>query len=348
MDASGRIDDHQSTTGVNDLPPVDAPADYDVLTYVKMEAAATNGTADGYFDDFQMNVASPQCTSTEFVYRNSLLSALNGTNSGGGQFVVFPAREMGQNNHANQFNFGITNTSQYKDTFTDSTQDDNAICASVNNPSAQWQFSKLGTDNIACVQASGYPVQDNHPGVTDTVADVVNTNAHGADAVEARTGDDYSDPSDLPAGDAWDQILMKNVVIMGTQGSDAHEGVGTTTPSMYIDAPSLTLNDLMHSYFEGRMYGAPGNFGGIVIFNLDGSTSPYPGALPRLRARRASRARTSISTSPAASVPSQQVRWIYSSAGATPTVTDLAGRLVVLGIADDSALGCVHATSAPR
>ena len=105
-----------------------------------------------------MNVASPQCTSTEFVYRNSLLSGLNGTNSGGGQFVVFPAREMGQNNHANQFNFGITDTSQYKDTFTDSTQDDNAICAAVNNPSAQWQFSNLGTDNIAAVQASGYPV----------------------------------------------------------------------------------------------------------------------------------------------------------------------------------------------
>jgi len=310
------------TTGVNDLPAVDAPADYDVLTYVKMEAAAQNGTADGYFDDFLMNVASPQCTSTEFVYRNSLLSALNGTNSGGGQFLVLPAREMGQNNHSNQFNFGISNTSQYKDTFTDSTQDDNAICASVNNPSAQWQFSKLGTDNIPFVQASGYPAQDNHPGVTDKVTDVVSTNAHGADAVEARTGDDYSDPTELPAGDAWDQILMKNVVIMGTQGSDAHEGVGTTTPSMYIDAPSLTLNDLMHSYFEGRMYGAPGNFGGNVIFNLDGSASPYPARYPVYVPSSQTSADVHLNIT-AGIGSSQRVRWIYSNAGATPNVTDL-------------------------
>ncbi len=306
-----------SSTGLNQLPALDAPADYDVLTYVKMEAAARNGTADGYFDDFNMNVASPTCTSTEFVYRNSLLPALAGTN-----FVIFPAREMGQNNHANQFNFGITSTSQYKDTFTDSTQDDNAICAGVNNPSAQWQFSRLGTDNIAGVQASGYPVQDNHPGVTDGVSDVVSTNAHGADAIEARTGADYSNPSDIPTGDAWDQILMKNVVIMGTQGSDAHEGVSTTTPSMYIDAPSLTLNDLMHSFFEGRAYGAPGNFGGTVVFNLDGSAKPYPARYPVYVPSSQSSANVNLNISGGIGA-SQQVRWIYSNAGATPSVTPL-------------------------
>ena len=50
-----------STTGLNQLPALDAPADYDVLTYVKMEAAARNSgaSADGYFDDFDMSVASP-------------------------------------------------------------------------------------------------------------------------------------------------------------------------------------------------------------------------------------------------------------------------------------------------
>ena len=124
-----------------------------------MEAAARNSgaSADGYFDDFRMSVASPQCPSTEFVYRNSLLSGAQRTNSERGPFMILPAREMGQNNHSNQFNFGISNTSQYKDTFTDSTQDDNAICASVNDPSAQWQFSKLGTDNVAFVQAIRLP-----------------------------------------------------------------------------------------------------------------------------------------------------------------------------------------------
>ncbi|MGN6799153.1 MAG: CBM96 family carbohydrate-binding protein [Gaiellaceae bacterium] len=311
-----------SSTGLNGLPAADKPADYDVLTYVKMEGAATSGSAEGYFDDFKMSVASPTCTSTEFVYRNTLLPGLSGTNSAGGQFVMFPAREMGQNNHANQFNFGITSTSQYKDTFTDTTQDDNAICAPVNNPSAQWQFSKLGTDNVPFVQQSGYPVQDNHPGVTDTVSDVVTTLAHGADAVEARTGQDYSNPSDLPAGDAWDQILMKNKVIMGTQGSDAHEGPASTTPSMYIDAPSLTLNDLMHSYFEGRMYGAPGNFNGRVVFNLDGSSSPYPARYPVYVPSSQTSANVQLAISGGIAT-GQKVRWIYSNAGAAPNVTDL-------------------------
>ena len=116
---------------------------------------------------------------------------------------------------------------------------------------------------------------------------------------------------------------MKNVVIMGTQGSDAHEGVGSTTPSMYIDAPSLTLNDLMHSYFEGRMYGAPGNFGGTVVFNLDGSASPYPARYPVYVPSSQSSANVNLNISGGIGA-SQQVRWIYSNAGATPTVTDLA------------------------
>jgi hypothetical protein len=150
----------------------------------------------------------------------------------------------------------------------------------------------------------------------------VSNNAFGADAVEARTGVDYSNPSDLPAGDAWDQILMKNVVIMGTQGSDAHEGPGSTTPSMYIDAPTLTLNDLMHSYFEGRMYGAPGNFGGTVVFNLDGSPSPYPARYPVYVPSSQSSANVNLNISGGIGA-SQQVRWIYSNAGATPTVTDV-------------------------
>ena len=115
---------------------------------------------------------------------------------------------------------------------------------------------------------------------------------------------------------------MKNVVIMGTQGSDAHEGIGSTSPSMYIDAPSLTLNDLMHSYFEGRMYGAPGNFGGRVVFNLDGSASPYPGRYPVYVPSSQSSANVNLNIS-AGIGSSQQVRWIYSNAGATPNVTDL-------------------------
>ena len=115
---------------------------------------------------------------------------------------------------------------------------------------------------------------------------------------------------------------MKNIVIMGTQGSDAHEGPTTSTPSMYIDAPALTLDGLMHSYFEGRMYGAPGDFSGRVVFNLDGSTSPYPARYPVYVPSSQANATVDLNIS-AGIGASQQVRWIYSNEGATPNVTDL-------------------------
>src|SRR4029453_12322311 len=113
--------------------------------------------------------------------------------------------------------------------------DDGALCAGTNSVSAPWKFSRLGTDNIPDTQASGYPAQDNHPGVTDTVDAVVTTKAHGADAVEVRTGSDYSK--------AWEDILQQNHLVIGTYGSDTHAGVTGGNPSNYIDAPSLTLDD---------------------------------------------------------------------------------------------------------
>ena len=106
----------------------------------------------------------------------------------------------------------------YKDTSVPNAYgDDGALCAATNSASAPWKFSRLGSDNIADVQASGYPAQNNHPGVTDTLASVVSTKAHGADAVEVRTGADYSK--------TWDDILQQDHILMGTYGSDTHAGV---------------------------------------------------------------------------------------------------------------------------
>lgn len=308
-------------TGMNTLPQADQPADYVVLSQPTIEAVGHSGTADAYFDDYVLKDSNPQCPAADFVYRNGLLdSGVYNTSA----FTMFPAREMGQNDHTNQFNFDITNPSQYYDTFADPSGtaetnvpagygDDGALCASTNDASAPWKFSNLGATNTPGVQASGYPAQTNHPGTTDTVADVTSTLAHGADAVEVRTGADYSA--------TWDAILQQNHPIIGTYGSDSHEGVGTASPADYIDSPSLRLNDLMHSYFEGRMYLAPNNFTGRLVFNTDGSSRPYPARYPVQVSSSATSATVHLAIS-GGMASGSIIRWIYNS-GSGDHTTDV-------------------------
>jgi len=301
-----------SSTGVNALG-LDQPASYDVLAYVKMEASAVNGTADAYFDDYTMRVPSPQCPAAEFVTRDNLIDSGQFNTS---SFKLFPAREMGQNNHSNQFNFDVTSATRYKDTYNDTSvpQNDATLCASTNSSWVPpWQFNYYGSDNIPDVQASGYPAQDNHPGVTDTTNDVVTTLAHGADTVEVRTSADYSS--------TWDAILQQNHPVIGTYGSDAHTGVSNGAPASYIDAPTLGLNDLLHSLFEGRLFMAPNTFGGTIDFNLDGGPSPYPARYPVYVPATQTTASVHLSIS-GGLTSGEHVVWYYSSGGADQTITD--------------------------
>jgi hypothetical protein len=313
---SGGATTSLSTGGLDSLSAADQPADYAVLGYVKMEASAINATADAYFDDYVLKDATPHCPAADFVYRNSLIDSgrFNGQNASGQSFVTFPAREMGQNNHSQQFNFAITSASQFYDVYSDSVSNDAQLCASTNTSSAPWKFAYYGSDNIASVQASGYPAQDNHPGVTDSTTDVVNTQAHGADAVEVRTSADYSS--------TWDAILQQNHQVIGTYGSDSHEGVGTGTPADFIDAPNLTLDGLMHSLFEGRLYMAPNNFGRRIVFNVDpGSPSPYPARYPVYVPAGQTSASVHLAISDGLAA-GETVRWIYDSGSGDHTITD--------------------------
>jgi hypothetical protein len=313
---SGGATTSVSTNGLNSLSTADQPVDYAALGEVKMEASAVNASADAYFDDYVLNVATPHCPAADFVYRNSLIDSgrFNGQNASGQSFVLFPAREMGQNRHTQQFNFDITSPSQFYDVYSDSVSNDGQLCASTNTSSAPWKFAYYGSDNIPAVQASGYPTQGNHPGVTDTTTDVINTQAHGADAVEVRTGDDYSS--------TWDAILQQNHQVIGTYGSDAHEGVGAGAPADFIDAPSLTLDSLMHSLFEGRLYMAPSNFGGRIVFNLDpSSASPYPARYPVYVPAGQSSASVHLAIT-GGLASGQTIRWIYNSGSGDQTITD--------------------------
>ena len=261
------------------LPAADKPdTRMVVLTYDKMEAVATaaGGVADVYFDDYVAEDSTPNCPAQEFVDRNKLIdSGMFNTST----FAMYPAREMGQTYHANQFIFDIQNAADYNDPADDSKTipglygNDAALCTTNAGASAPWQFENHGTDNITNVQHAGQLAQLNHPGVTESVAAAIAGNDHGADFVEVQTDADYSSP--------WDQVLATGHQVIGTYGSDAHRGVGPTAPSDFIYAPSFQRADLLAALNQGFNFMARGTFTGHTgAFNLDNSNVPYPARNP--------------------------------------------------------------------
>lgn len=233
----------------------DVSLDHDGLSDLKIGTAAISGTAKANFDAYTIQAPSAKAAGAslaadEFVYRNTLLPAYQGTNSLGGPFSVFPSLEMGINEHAQRFNFGITQPSEF---------------VSYSN----------GIDGILPTQQSGYPAQLNHPGVPGGVTDseAINTNANDADLMEVRMPNMIND---------WDSILSKGVQVIGTWGSDNHIASWSAgSEATYIYAPSDDFNSLTRSMYEGRLFlGFPQFAGKPLIFNLDGSANPYPARYP--------------------------------------------------------------------
>lgn len=209
------------------IPAAERPVDSAGYSYIKMATAANGGTVNAYFDDFSLTASAPEEPAAEYVHRTSYAS-----NYDTSTFKMFPAYEMGQTEHTQRFNFGITSTSQYR------------------------TYSK-GSAGIAEAQQSGYPTQANHPGVTMSVADMIANKANGADLLEAR---------EQTWIDAWDGILKQGTQIIGIWSSDAHEGLSTGRATTYIYARAVDFDDLLHSLFEGRNFNAANNFSGRVIF----------------------------------------------------------------------------------
>jgi hypothetical protein len=245
--------DIDARAAVAALPAAEQPLDYDALSDLKISAFANGGTATGFFDQYGVNAttaanAGQSLAADEFVYRNSQIGQY-ATSS----FQFFPGVEEGENEHAQRFNFAITQASQY-----------------VNYPNN-------GIDGIPDTQATGYPAQLNHPGVSGGVTDsqATSTQAEGADLMEVRQQNMVDD---------WDTILRQNLpqTLIGTWGGDNHIGSWSAgSQATFIYAPSLDLDSLMHALFEGRAYVGASNFTSQMSFNLGTSaTAPYPARYP--------------------------------------------------------------------
>src|SRR6266487_219240 len=234
------------SSALADIPSADMPLAYNAVTYLKMAAAANGGTANAYFDTYSITPSAPVSAANEFVYRNSVIHTYDTST-----FKIFPSVEMGISKHAQRFNFGITDPSQF---------------VSYAN----------GIDGILPAQQSGYPAMLNHPGSNGGVSnqEATSTQGEGADLMEVRQQGWIND---------WDAILVPRVQLLGTGTTDTHRVFSGSSYATYAYAATLAFDPLVHSIFEGRTYIAVGSFGdqGRVIFNLDsGSQEPYPARYP--------------------------------------------------------------------
>ena len=224
------------------IPAADRPLDYNGLIQLKMAVAGNGGTADAYFDTYTIQASNPVAPANEFVSRTGFVDDFDTTS-----FRIFPSYEMGQRAHTQRFNFGITDPAEYR----------------------SYTF---GTDGIPETQQLGYPAQVNHPGVTITTQEVIDTQAHGADFVEVKEQDWI---------DTWDTLMQQGVLILGQWSSDTHNSSFEGRPATYIYAEALTFDALVRSMYEGRTYSGDSNFFGRIILNLDsGSQVPYPARYP--------------------------------------------------------------------
>jgi Bacterial Ig domain len=239
------------TDALAEIPAADRPLDHDALTMLKMAAAANGGTAQAYFDSYSLDASAPVAPADEFVYRSTLIHGYDTST-----FKIFPSYEMGINRHAQRFNFDVTNASQYV------------------------QYNQ-GINGILPTQQTGYPTQLNHPGLPGGVSqqEAIDTSGAGADLIEVAERSDDEDVKNVMV-DTWDAILERGDVILGTWSSDMHR-VERLGPATYLYAPTLDFDTLIRSLYEGRAYLALNDFGGRLVFNVDGSTTePYPARYP--------------------------------------------------------------------
>ncbi len=237
--------------------PETRPGDLNALLFLKMAASSSGGTATGWFDALSVDAANAPTKSAgaaaasadDFIARNAAISTWDTPT-----FRLLPGQEMGGNDHAQRLHFPITDP-------------------------AQWQQFSKGVEGIPTVQASGYPVQLNHPGLPGGVTDeeALTNRAYGAEAMEAVE----RGVNDVMIRD-FDLLLRQGEPLVGTWTSDSHRDA-TFGPATFLQAPVLSGDELLHSLFEGRAFLAKVDFPGQVSFTPDLRGGSYPARYPKYR-----------------------------------------------------------------
>ncbi|MEA2450951.1 MAG: large repetitive protein [Thermoleophilaceae bacterium] len=235
----------------DEIPAAEQPLDYNAFTQLKLASGGQGGTASGFFDTYNVKASGGHPSGEEFVYRNGRIHDFDTPN-----FTIFPSQEVGWNRHAMNFNFPITDQSQYV-------------------------LFKQGYASIPSTQAAGYPAQLNHPGLPGGVTqqEAIDNLSYGSDLMETAERSDEEGYIKNVMVDTWDQILKQGRVLMGSWTSDMHR-VERLAPATYVKSPNRSFNALMQNIFEGRTYLANFDFPGRGVFNVDGGSEPYAARYP--------------------------------------------------------------------
>jgi len=198
-----------------------------------------------YVDKITINQTPSTTFQSEMAYRNSHLNHWDTAT-----FKTFPAVEFSPDGgHQNYFVWNFTDASKY-----------------IDRSTAPMSRNRYNIPPWAHNQ--GYLIQLNHPTSGGTnPTDVINNEGWGADTMETRSQDEIS---------VWDSLLSKGVIIIGVGSSDlpTHLVGGEWATKIY--ASSLTLESLLKSIYEGRIFITENDFTGTPIFNIKTSTEPYP------------------------------------------------------------------------
>jgi len=224
------------------LPAEEQPHPFAAYLAPALTLSAREGSADLYLDAVVLEAQRPLTPVEEFVARTQLCRAFSDDS-----FLLLCAHEMGQQRHTTRFDFAIDDPRQF----------------------VSFEF---GTDGIPSVHSGGYPTQLNHPGSTVRLREVLDNRAYGADFIEVRKPEWAA---------LWDELLLRDVSLLGSWGTDSHELIDRGNPATFVWAETRTLDGIVRALYEGRSFLARNTFtGSLLLAPFAPPEAPYPARYP--------------------------------------------------------------------
>lgn len=259
------------TAALAQLPANEQPHPFAAFLYPTLRLSAHAGSADLSVDAVVLEAQRPLPPADEFVARSQLCHTFSSDS-----FRVFCAQEMGQQRHTIRFDFAI----EHPEEFTS---------------------FRFGTDGIPLVHNAGYPAQLNHPGSTVRLSEIREERAYGADFIEVRKPEWAA---------LWDELLLREVPLLGSWGTDSHELIDPGNPATFVFARTNSLDAIVSALYEGRSFLARNTFTGTILLSpFAAPQAPYPARYPIFVSDQ--RATTAIFLRITDRIPSAaRLRWI--------------------------------------
>ncbi len=230
------------TEALAQLAADEQPHPFAAFLHPRFTLSAHDGSADLFLDAVTLEARNPLAPAEEFVARTQLCHAFSSDS-----FHLFCAHEMGQQRHTIRFDFAIEDPADFTD-------------------------FRFGTDGIPLAHSVGYPTQLNHPGSTIRLSEILEHRAYGADFIEVRKPEWAA---------LWDELLLREVSLLGSWGTDSHELIDPGNPATFVFASANSLDAIVSALYEGRSFLARNTFTGAFLLSpFAAPQRPYPARYP--------------------------------------------------------------------